>query len=242
MSGTEVTANRVGPAGHGDENDQVGLVEIMRHTPACREYDGRDVPDDVLYRVLDNARYAPSGGNRQGWRVVIVRDPEVRRRLRDLYLPPWRHYVSTHYGPYEAMATYRRRRVEEADQMAENLHLVPVHLAVWVDLNVLAVTDIDAGRPSVVAGGSIFPFIQNLQLAARAEGLGTRITTLLSFAEAEVRSLLHVPDGLALAALVLIGWPVRLATKLARHRVESFAFVDHFDGRPLLGSVAGDEK
>jgi nitroreductase len=209
------------------------LVEAMRHMPGCREYEPRHVDDDVLYRVLDNARFAPSGGNRQGWRVVVVRDADARRRLRDLYQVPWQRYVATHYGPAEEMSADRRRRVAESSAMAERLHEVPVHLTVWVEWSTLAVTDIDAPRPSVVAGGSIFPFIQNLQLAARAEGLGTRITTLLSYEEEAVRSLLRVPEGLALAALVLLGWPVRLPTRLSREPVESFAFLESFGGVPL---------
>lgn len=206
---------------------------MMRQLPGCREYRPDDVPDEVLHRVLDDARFAPSGGNRQGWRVVVVRDADLRRRLGELYLPHWQAYVAAHYGPYDEMTPDRRRRVADADRMAETLHEVPVHLLVWVELSVLAVTDIGADRPSVVAGGSIFPFIQNVQLAARQAGLGTRITTLLSYEEEAVRSLVGAPPEWALAALVLTGWPVKLPTKLARNPVESFAFVDHANGEPL---------
>src|SRR5690606_7393842 len=59
-----------------------------------REFTDEPVPDDVLARVLDTARFAPSGGNRQGWRVVVVEDPAVRRRLRDLYLDGWYPYLA----------------------------------------------------------------------------------------------------------------------------------------------------
>ena len=214
------------------------LTDVMRHMPGCRQYEARDVPDDVLYRVLDSARFAPSGGNRQGWRVVVVRDAGARERLRDLYGLPWQRYVAEHYGAYDAMTPDRRRRVDEANRMADGLHLVPVHLLVWVDLDTVAVTDVDAGRPSVVAGGSVFPFVQNMQLAARAEGLGSRITTLLSYEEDAVRSLVGAPTGLALAALVLVGWPVRLPTRLSRAPVEAFAVHDRFGGSPVTGGNA----
>ena len=206
---------------------------MMRQLPGCREYRPDDVPDEVLHRVLDDARFAPSGGNRQGWRVVVVRDADLRRRLAELYLPHWQAYVAAHYGPYDEMTPDRRKRVADADRMAETMHEVPVHLLVWVELSVLAVTDIGADRPSVVAGGSVFPFIQNVQLAARQAGLGTRITTLLSYEEEAVRALVSAPPEWALAALVLTGWPVKLPTKLARNPVESFAFVDRANGAPL---------
>ena len=207
----------------------------MRHTPGCREYLDDPVDDAVIYRVLDNARFAPSGGNRQGWRVVVIRDGATKVAMRDLYLDPWNRYVLEHYGTDETMSPERRKHVAAANQMAATMHEVPVHLSVWVDLSVLAVTDADAGRPSVVAGGSIFPFVQNLQLAARAEGLGTRITTLLSYSESEVRRLVSAPEGYALAATVLLGWPKKLPKNLNRQPVERFAVQERFGGAPLIG-------
>ena len=209
------------------------LIEAMRQMPGCREYEDRDVSDDVIYRVLDTARFAPSGGNRQGWRVIVIRDPEQKKQMRDLYQLPWQRYVAEHYGSYEDMDPARRKKVADADQMAETLDQVPIHLSVWVDLEVLAVTDIDADRPSVVAGGSIFPFVQNIQLAARNEGLGTRITTLHSYEEDKVRQLLKAPKNWVPAALILMGWPKKLPTKLSRNPVESFAFHGAFTGAPL---------
>lgn len=65
------------------------LIDTLRSTSAVREFRPAPVPDEVLARVLDTARFAPSGGNRQGWRLVVVQDPEIRRRLRDLYLDGW---------------------------------------------------------------------------------------------------------------------------------------------------------
>jgi nitroreductase len=209
------------------------MATVMRQTPGCRDYDDHDVADEVLYRVLDNARFAPSGGNRQGWRVVVIRDPDTRRRLRDLYLEPWNEYVASHYGPPEQRSATRHRTVTDATRMAETMHEVPVHLAVWVRMDLIAVTDAAADRPSVVAGGSVFPFIQNLLLAARDEGLGTRLTTLLSTCEHAVRSLLDAPEGLALAALVLVGWPQRLPTRLNRRPVEAFTVRERFGGAPF---------
>jgi nitroreductase len=68
------------------------LIEALRTTGAAREFRDEPVPDEVLAKVLDNARFAPSGGNRQGWRVIVVRDPSARKRLRDLYLEGWYEY------------------------------------------------------------------------------------------------------------------------------------------------------
>jgi len=163
----------------------------------------------------------------------VIRDDAMRVALRDQYRLTWDRYVAEMYGPAETHSDQVKAALADAVRMADDLHLVPVHLAIWVDMAAIAVTDRDAPRPSVVAGGSIFPFIQNIQLAARNEGLGTRITTLLSYDEEPVRDLLNVPDGFALAAVLLVGWPMHLPTKLRRKPVEKFATCDTFDGPAL---------
>jgi nitroreductase len=113
------------------------------------------------------------------------------------------------------------------------LHEVPLHLVVCVALADLAIVDADLERPSVVGGASIYPFVQNVLLGLRAEGLGAALTTLLTPAEPEVKRLLAIPDDVALAAYVLVGqraekWPERLA----RRPVAEFAFSERY-GEPL---------
>src|SRR6266542_2475062 len=61
---------------------------------AVREFSDEPVSDEVVYAILDTARFSPSGGNRQGWRVVLIRDCQLRRALRDLYRPAWREYLA----------------------------------------------------------------------------------------------------------------------------------------------------
>ena len=147
---------------------------------------------ETILRVLDAARFAPSGGNRQGWRVVVVEDPERRRALRDLYLPTWRAYTEQ-TGAAQMLARpedfdeRRVRMVKRADGYAEHLDEVPMHLLIGVRLEDLAVTDAALRRQSIVGGASIYPFVQNLLLALRAEGLAAAMTTLLVPAEADVR-------------------------------------------------------
>ena len=130
----------------------------------------------MLARALDAARFAPSGGNRQGWRVIAVQDPELRRKLGEMYLPHWRAYVRR-LGMEEVLGDpdadpIARRRIEGADQYARTLAEVPLHLVVGVRLDDLAVTDAELPRRSIVGGASIYPFVQNLLLALRARGPG----------------------------------------------------------------------
>jgi nitroreductase len=214
------------------------LYEAMRGAPTSRLFKPDPVDREMLVRALEHARFAPSGGNRQGWRVVVVEDPERRRALRDLYLAPWRAYMEQTGGAAiladpESHDERRVRMVRRANEYAEGLDRVPVHLVVGVRLDDVLATDAALPRQSIVGGASIYPFVQNLLLALRAEGLGAALTTLLVPAEAEVKRLLDIPEEVALAAHVGVGhradpWPERLA----RRPVEEFAFLDRF-GEPL---------
>lgn len=186
--------------------------------------------------MLKNARFAPSGGNRQTWRVVAVQDAGRREALRDLYLPHWREYMQQTGGAaiLADPGSFEQRRVrmlERANEFAEALHEVPLHLVVLARLADLAIVDAGLQRPSVVAGALIYPFVQNLLLGFRAEGLGCALTTILAPAELEVRELLAIPDDVVIAAYVLVGhrvdpWPSRLA----RRPLEEFAFAERFGG------------
>ncbi|HXM86395.1 MAG TPA: nitroreductase family protein, partial [Solirubrobacteraceae bacterium] len=197
------------------------------------------VPDEVLGRLLETARFAPSGGNRQGWRVVVVRDADRRRAIRDLYVPRWDAYQEANgraellRNPPDGIDPARLRMAQRADHYARHLQDVPVHLLVAVQLADLLVTDAELPRQSVVGGASVYPFVQNVLLGLRAEGLGAALTTLLVPAEEEVKRLLEIPDGFALVAHIGVGrradpWPKRLS----RRPVEEFAFAERF-GEPL---------
>lgn len=215
------------------------LYEAMRCAPTSRRFKHDAVPRETILRVLDSARFAPSGGNRQGWRVVVVEDAERRRALRDLYLPTWRAYTEQ-TGAAQMLAKpdefdeRRVRMLKRADDYAEHLDEVPMHLLIGVRLEDLAVTDASLPRQSIVGGASIYPFVQNLLLALRAEGLAAAMTTLLVPAEADVRPLLGIPEEIALAAHVGVGFPAQdWPKKLARKPVSEFAFSERW-GEPLV--------
>lgn len=226
------------------------LIETLRTTGAVRDFEADPVPDDVLHRVLDSARFAPSGGNKQGWRVVVVQDPDVRRRLRDLYLDGWYEYVAISAAGLRAFAPITDRDAEAAaiatagDVRAasaaqppgfpERFDEVPALVVVLGDLRVLAAVDRDLDRYSFVGGASLYPFVWSILLSARAEGLGGVVTTMPIRREPALKELLGAPDELAVAAVVALGRPVRQPRRLTREPVEAFATVDRVDGRPFV--------
>lgn len=224
------------------------LIEALRTTGAAREFTSDPVPDETVWRILDTARFAPSGGNRQGWRVVVVKDPDVRRRLRDLYLPGWYEYLAISsaglvpWAPVTdrdaetraaAGAAEIRERSAGATGLAELLHQVPVLLVLLADLSRLAAVDRDFERYTLVGGASIYPFAWNLLLAARSEGLGGVFTTMAVRAEPEVKKLLGAPPELAVAGVLALGWPAHQPRRLRRAAVEEFTTVDRVDGEPF---------
>lgn len=203
------------------------LPEILRSTPTCRDYTTAPVPDEVLARVLDAARWAPSGGNRQPVRLVAVRDAGKRRQLGALYLPLWERYLAATAGGV-TRAEFPKL-VAAADRFAHALDRIPVLIVVCARLGDLYPTDRGLGRLSIVGGASVYPAVQNLLLAARAEGLGTALTTLLCAVEPQVKELLSIPDEFITAAMIPLGWPaVPFPRRVHRGPLSAMAFLDTF--------------
>jgi nitroreductase len=117
--------------------------------------------------------------------------------------------------------------------MFEHLEDVPVVCVVAVDLNVVASMDQYLDRVGVVSGASIYPMAWNALMAARNEGFGGTLTTLLASQEPAVQELLGLESYEAVAAMLTIGRPAKQLSKLSRKPVEEFVFVDHANGEPL---------
>ena len=215
------------------------LQDVIRVTGSCRFFLEDDVPDEVLAQLFEAARFAPQGGNRQPVRWIVVRDSERKRALRDWYLIPWRAYMrATETGEVQIGGASARRMVENANHMAEHLDRAPVLLVVCAVLADLTTPDAALDRVGVVGGASIYPAVQNLLLAAREMGLGAALTTLLVAYEPQVKELLSIPDGVATAGMVVLGWPARpLATSLTRRPAADVVFSERY-GAPLLPGAA----
>lgn len=191
----------------------MNLREAMSTLRAVRRLKSDPIPDEVLGRVLEAATWAPTGGNVQPWRMIVVRQPAQRARLGELYAARWAAYAEAGRRQAEGASEEARagtlKALEAGDFLAEHFHEVPAIVVFCFDPRRMAITDIDQPRPTVVGGGSIYPAVQNLLLAARAEGLGCVLTTLLCYDEPEVKALLDIPEAWGTAAHVPLGWPVR---------------------------------
>lgn len=217
------------------------LYDVMRTTYSAREFTDDPIPDSILFKILDNARFAPSGGNRQGWRIIIVREQGTREALAELIIPAAKRYAAQMRAGENPWNTVDRT---EVDDVAIELTPVPsqftnpylkaaVVLVVCVDLKVVASMDQYLNRVGVASGASIYPFVWNILLAARHEGYGGTITTLAISEEPKLQELLGIAEHFAVSAIIPLGKPVRYLTRLKRRPVSSFATFERFDGAPL---------
>jgi nitroreductase len=171
------------------------FFEAARSQRGTRRYASDAVPDDLLQRILEAATWAPSGSNRQPWHFIVIRDPEVKRSLGDLYR--------------SAMAASRGAEPPPPAPLPEDggppvfsddLASVPVVIMVCLERWQMR------GRDSL-RGSHIFPAVQNLMLAAAALGLGTRLTTIWQHKDAEVNELLGIPSDVEAMAMIPLGYP-----------------------------------
>ncbi len=175
------------------------IFEAINSQRAMRRLKPDPVPEELIWKLLDAAVKAPSGGNRQPWNFIVIRDDETKARIAEWYLDGW----SKAYGAVKqaAMANPAAARTySSADHLANHLAEVPVLIIATLNSSGVA--------PVSPPGSSIYPAVQNLMLAARALGLGTTITTLHRTHEAEVKQLLGVPEGVDTMALIPLGYPV----------------------------------
>ena len=217
------------------------LYDVMRTTAAVREFTDDPLPDEVLGTILENARFAPSGGNRQGTQVVVVRDPATRERLVEITAPGAKRYHAQRAAGETPWSAFAPSAVSD-EQVAQTpvpasvtdpIRKAPVVLVVCVDLRAVAALDQDLDRVGIVGGASVYPLVWNVLLAARNEGFGGTITTMAIAEEPALKELLGIPDPYAVAAVVPLGRPVKQLTRLRRAEVEEFTHLEHWGGDPL---------
>jgi len=214
------------------------LRDAIRTNGTVRDFTDVPVDDATISSILDDARFAPSGGNRQPWRVAVVKDPTLRRELATLMQPVWDEYLETAMvggTPFNVVDYVRPHDItpNKANALLEHIDTIPVVLAVAANLADVAMMDAELDREPVTGGASIYPFCWNLMLSARAHGLGGVMTTFLSRVEPAAAPALGLPDHHALVTTIFLGHPVHQPTRLKRHPVESFATTNRFDGPPF---------
>src|SRR3984893_4497705 len=178
------------------------LIEIIRTSSSMRRLKPDPVPNEWIRRILEAGTCAPSGGNMQRWRFLLIRDPKVKETVGALYKRAWDEQVGPRYRSGEPAPGMSRERflrlLDAAEYMTAHIHEAPV----WI------VPCLEGGRPTRTSGSSIYPAVQNMLLAARALGIGATLTTLYLNFEKEVEAALGLPPNVHSYALLPIGYPI----------------------------------
>lgn len=198
--------------------------ELLATTRAVRKRLDLDrpVPREIILECLELAVQAPTGSNSQGWRWVIVDDAETRQALADLYRKGAAEYLEL--AGEQTLDPQTQRVFESSVYLTEVLHRVPVHVIACM-----------AGRPpndihpEGLSGyfGSIFPAVWSFQLALRARGLGSVLTTLHLIHAKEAADLLAIPDDVMQVALVPVAYSMGTSFQRAKRRPVSK--ITHFN-------------
>lgn len=210
------------------------LYDAMSTLRAVRRLRPDPIPQELIERVLQAACWAPTGGNVQPWRVIVVRSPERKAKLQAIYEPEWHNYTASNRArletlPIGADKDKLARTLAAGDHLAANLATAPAILMFVANPKNMAITDAKLDRISMVGGGSVYTAVQNAMLACRAEGLGCTLTTLHCIREPEVLEALDIPEGWATLAMVPIGYPLGGGHgPISRQAPSALAFDDAF--------------
>ena len=184
------------------------VFEALYTTRAMRRVKEDPVPDNIIQSMIDSAIRAPSGSNRQNWKFLVVTDKNIREKLSNIYRETWDYYINSFLNSAKDPGASSLKKQDDKDietirrisnsasWLAENYHKVP--------LLVLALSRNDP------TGSSIYPAILNLMLAARGHGIGTCLTTVMSFETEKVFEVLNIPNdkGWTLNATITAGYPL----------------------------------
>lgn len=203
------------------------LFEAIHTQRAIRRLKPDPIPDEAIRQLLEAAICAPSGGNRQGWFFIVIRDPKVKARLGELYREGVQELLKIPYYKNAADAppdSPAGRMLASALHLAQHLQDAPVLI--------LACLNTEGAAPGITMGSSIYPAVQNILLAARGLRIGSTLTTIHRFRDREVKELLGIPTGVETAALIPLGYPLGKFGRPPRTPAREVTYFDRWGQSP----------
>lgn len=208
----------------------IDLFEAMSTTRAIRSFDARPISPGTIRALVEAASWAPSGGNLQQWRVVVLTDPAQRTAFAAVWRLSWARFVAGLELPEGEVADdFVGRQMRASSALAASIDDVPAVAVFCHYPGLIGYLDAHLERPSVVGGASLYPAVQNFLLACRAHGLGAVLTTTICLAEPEAAAVLGAPEGVGIHAAVPFGYPRGASHGPARRRpVDRLAYGDRW--------------
>jgi nitroreductase len=215
-------------------DDNTDVFHIMQTMRAMRRLKPDPVPDELIEKILVAGTAAPNGGNSQRWRFLVVKDPEIKRKIQPYYRKAFEEVVLKRHaeakppsGPeHEKERAQHARNLKSVEYLTDHFHEAPV----WI------VACLSAGKYATRSTpGSIYPAVQNMLLAARAVGLGATLTARHLHHEKEVEAILGLPDNMSSYAIIPIGYPMGNFGPTRRAPLSEVVYVDRW-GEPWPGA------
>ena len=207
------------------------VFEVIHSTRAMRRLKPDPVPDELIRNILLAGQAAASGGNTQRWRFLVLKDPEIKKKVQVYYKKAFDEVVGPRYAssappPGSDAAKYSRQH-RAVENLTDHYHEAPV----WI---VACLEDGAVSGPGRSAGASIYPAVQNMLLAARALGLGSTLTTRHINYEKEVDAAMGIPPGFRSYAILPIGYPMGRFGPVGRGPLAEVVYLDGW-GKPYPG-------
>ncbi len=212
------------------------VLEAMRTQRSVKRFNPDPVSDDDIRTILTAATWAPNGHNAQPWEFIVVKDPELKKRLADLYREGLQFLLDhpLRQGRTEVdERTFEKTMIRKSVYLRDHLEESPVLIVVAMNLdkhNLPRYGVLKAIRTEAVYT-SIMPCVQNLMLAARDLGLGTCLTTALNILEEDAKIALGMPEETQIIALIPLGYPADDFKPVTRIPAAEFTHWDGWQGR-----------
>ena len=208
------------------------LFETMENCRAMRRLKPDPVPDELVAKILRAGISAPSGGNTQKWRFLVIKDRKIKEGVQVIYKRAFDEWIGPRYltsepPPGVTKEQYLRQHAA-VSYLTDHFHEAPVWIVACLE---------DGANPNRSAGASIYPAVQNILLAARALGLGATLTTRHTMYAAEVDAILGLPENVTALAIVPIGYPDSGFSRVRRGPIEDVVYRDRW-GAPYTDLVS----
>jgi nitroreductase len=216
-------------AEHGGSSSEPGLFTTIYSMRSIRRLKPDPISEDVLRKVVEAGVHAPNGGNRQDWGFILVRDPELKKFIRDRYLAT-QQQMQAKQPPLNELPLERQRARKAGVYLSEHMHEAPVLLLACAVKEYPAWAGHARGSTATVHA-SIYPAVQNMLLACRAYGIGATLTTTHCFFEEELKQKVGVPENMEISALLPLGYPKGKFGRTKRKPADEVLFWDRWGNK-----------
>ncbi|MGE0822044.1 MAG: nitroreductase family protein [Candidatus Binatia bacterium] len=207
------------------------LFDIIYSLRSMRRLKPDPIPEETLRKIVDAGIHAPSGGNRQDWGFILVRDPKLKTFIRDRYRDA-QQKLRAGQPPVSELPPARQRLLKASAYLSDHMHEAPVILLACSAKEYPAWKQNTRGSTATVHG-SIFPAVQNILLACRAYGIGAVLTTTHFFFEEDLKQKVGVPEDMEISALLPMGYPRGKFGRTKRKPVDEVLYWDRWGNKKV---------